>query len=445
MLVVIGLAALSGFVASRLDGDSSSQPDPTWTPTPDIDTSWVVTMADIDPAAGDAVEIAIGVDGAFTGLSFVADPTAFVVGYGVDHEPNALAGIDPTDGTLLWTREMPSALCGDQAFDGALACLSHEDGEWLYHLVDIVTGEDLVMTEAPVRGALTVHAGPEALVVVGPASPAPHADLTAIGLDGELLWKVDLATIEGAEYLFDDLIASDFGNAGAADATMERPRWRDLDGGLMMLWVTPGVALIDPAAGTVLAHECLRATPAHDHYFCQDDAGINRRDLTGEVVWSLPDLDLAYVADTSDARPVAVSEVFEVIPVDWETGEVTGPAIHRFDPQPGGFTGSIMGPSAAGDAQTQYLEQDGEVLVRLTDDVDDVQWVFTGGDDVSYIDEALTVGDVTVVDAYTLIGLDAATGEELWQRENPYGIYTSRFESSLVAIGFDEIARLELP
>lgn len=444
-LGVLTLVLVSSYLGSRLGDDSDADAQPTSTVPPDVDTSWIVTMEDLDPAAADDVEIAIGIDGAFTGLSLVTDPAAFVVGYGVDHEPDALAGIDPVDGAILWTRDLPSGLCGDQAFDGALACLAHEDGGWVYHRIDIVTGEDLAVVPAPVRDAMTVHAGPDALVVVGSANPAPHADLTAIGLDGELLWKVDLATVDGAEYLFDDLLASDFGSAGAADVTMERPRWRDLDEGLMMLWSTPGVAIIDPTAGTVVVHECLRATPAHDRYFCQDDAGINRRDLTGEVVWSLPDLELAYVADTSDARPVAVSEVFEVIPLDWETGEVTGPAIHRFDPQPGGFTGTTMGPSAVGDAQTQYLEQDGEILVRLADDVDEVQWVYEAGEDVSYVESAFTFGDVSVVDTYTLVGLDGSTGEELWRRYNPYGIYNSPFEESLIAIGFDEVARLELP
>ncbi len=447
VLLVLAAAALAGMVAGILDDvtgtDSSSDPTPT-TP-PDIDTAWVVTVADLDPAAADDVEIAIGVDGAFTGLSFVSDPLMLVVGSGRYHEPDALAGIDPADGTVRWTRDLPGVLCGDQAFDGAVACLAPEDGGWVYHRVDITTGEDLATAEAPVRDVVTVHAGPDALVVVGPANPAPHADLTALGLDGELLWTTDLATVDGAEHLFDDLLASDMGRSDAADATMERPRWRDLDDGLMMLWVTPGVAIIDPVAGTVVAHECLRATPAHDRYFCQDEAGINRRDLDGQVVWSLPDLQLAYVTDTSDARPAAVTQRFEVMPIDWETGEVTGPAIHRFRPRTNGFTGTAMGPSAAGDAQAAYLEQDGRVVVRLADDVDEVLWVHDVGEDGDYVDEVLTVGGTTVLDAYTMVGLDADTGEELWQRRNRYGIYTSVHDDAMIAIGFDEVARLELP
>ena len=213
----------------------------------------------------------------------------------------------------------------------------------------------------------------------------------------------------------------------------------------MMLWSTPGVAVIDAATGETFAHECLRATAAHDHYFCQDEAGINKRDLAGEVVWSLPDLELVYPDDTSDGRPVAVSDVFEIMPVDWETGEVTGPAIYRFDPQPGGFTGTTLGPSASGDAHALYLVQDGEILLKLADDVDEVAWVLEAEDGAGYIEGAFTLDGLTLVDSFTMLGLDTATGEELWRRLNGRGLYANVVGDGLVTVGFDEVVALELP
>ena len=446
IVVLFLLLSLVARACSAIVGDDDSAPDPSiWTQDPAVETSWVVTPADIDPTATGA-ELALGLDGAFTGRELVDAGDVLVVGYGVDHTPAALAGLDRSTGQVLWHRDAGEALCGDQAFDGSLACVMREDAGWVYHRLDVLTGEDLATAETDLETAVTVHAGPQALIVVGAASPAPHAPIVAFGPDGAQLWQADLAEIDGAEHLFDDLLASDFGNADDdATATLERPRWRDLDEGLMMLWSSPGVALIDPGRGVVVAHECLRATPAHDRYFCQDDAGINRRDLDGTVVWSLPDLDLVYPDDTSDARPVAVSEVFEIIPVDWETGEVTGPAIHRFDPQPGGFTGTILGPSAAGDAQSQYLIQDGEILVKLDDDADEVDWVFQAGDDDSYLEGVFTIGGVSVIDSYTMLGLERASGEELWRVTNARGLYPSLAGDGLITIGFDEIVALELP
>lgn len=447
IVVVFVLLSLLSRACSAIMGADAGAPTPTWTPDPQIETSWVVTPADIDLAAA-GMELVLGLDGAFTGAEYVDAGDALVVGYGPAGGTAAarLAGLDRDTGEVLWHRDLGEVRCGDQAFDGAIACVAHENSTWVYHRIDALTGEDLASAVTGLTGADTVHADADALVVVGPADPAPHAPMTAFGPDGDELWTLDLADVDGAGYLFDDLIATDLGNAGVdADATIERPRWRDLDDGLMMLWSTPGVAVIEPGSGEVLAHECKRATPAHDRYFCQDDAGINRRDLGGTVMWSLPDLELVYPADTSDARPVAVSEVFEVIPVDWETGEVTGPAIYRFDPQPGGFTGSILGPSAAGDAQAQYLVQDGEILVKLADDVDEVAWVFEAGEDDSYIDGVFTLDGVSVVDSYTMLGLDAASGEELWRVTNGRGLYASLSGGEIVTIGFDEIAALVLP
>lgn len=447
------LALLAGFVLLSLvaracggagDDDAVSPGGGAATPTAQVETSWVVTPADLTPLAA-TWELELNIDGAFTGASFVDAGEVLVVGFGPpDAGAQALAGLDAADGTLLWYRELADVLCGDQAFDGALACVSREDDGFRYRSIDLVTGEDLATSDVGIADVQTVHAGPDALVVVGPASPAPHADVAAFAPDGTRLWKVDLGTVDGAEQLFDDLLASDLsGDPGTV--TMERPRWRDLDDGLMMLWSTPGVAIIDPTDGFVVVHECLRATPAHDRYFCQDDAGINRRDLAGEIVWSTPDLDLVYVDDTSDARPMAVSETFEVIPLDWETGEVIAPAIHRFTPRPGGFTGTIMGPSAAGDAQAQYLEQDGDVVLRVSDGVDAVDWIFYGDEDTSYIDGVHTLDGVAVLDSYTLIGLDDASGEELWRLQNPHGIYNHLTDVGIIAIGFDEIALLDLP
>lgn len=448
------LAMLAGLVLLSLvtracagsgdDGAGSSGGGSGATPTPQVEASWVVTPADLTPLAA-TWELELNIDGAFTGAAFVDAGDVLVVGFGPrDAGAQALAGLDATDGTLLWSRELADVLCGDQVFDGALACVAREDDSWRYRSIDPRTGDDLATAEVGIADVQTVHAGPDALVVVGPASPAPHADVAAFAPDGTQLWKVDAGTVDGAELLFDDLLASEIGG-DPGSVTMERPRWRDLDGGLMMLWSTPGVAIIDPTAGFVVVHECLRATPAHDRYFCQDDAGINRRDLAGEIVWSTPDLDLVYVDDTSDARPMAVNDAFEVIPLDWETGEVIAPAIHRFTPRPNGFTGSIMGPSAGGDAQAQYLVQDGDVVVRISDDVDAVDWVFYGDEDTSYIDGVHTLDGVAVLDSYTLIGLDDSSGDELWRLRSPYGIYNHLTDVGLVAIGFDEIALLDLP
>lgn len=447
---MLGVAAFVLFgVVSCLDnllGSDSpnsgpgSGSDPS-TPTPDMEVAWLSSAHDLDPGLLADAEMRLGVDGSFTGVNFVPGQDVWIVVLSPSAgKSEQVVGVDPTDGHARWNRELPGVLCGDKVLDGALVCLSGEAGSWTGHVIDVATGEDLTTWPTTLDSALSVHLTPERLVVVGEAAPAPHARLTLLALDGTVRWSLDIGELQNAELLFGTFLADDFSGQNDPEATMERLRWRDLDEGRVLLWSTPGVALIDPTTGDVVVHECRRATPVGEAYFCGTDAGIERHDLTGAVAWTTPGLDLAFPPDTSNGRPAALSADHQLYAVDWRTG-VQGQNLHRFRPTANSFTGTVLAPGAAGDDDHLFVVGD-DAVVALAPGSDEVAWTYVLDE---YANAVAVVGDMAVLDSWPAIGLDLATGEELWRRSIGPGIYQVAVDDSLVSIGFDGIALLVLP
>lgn len=441
-VAVLIMVMLIGFVVSRVAGGSDSgtgtAPSTTWTDPEAIDQTWVVSVEDLTHAGEDSA-ISRNPDGAFTGARVIAGDEAWVIAWeDDDYVRQGIAGLDPVDGTVLWERPLPQVACADRPVEGAVLCVALEDGTWVYHRIDAVTGEDISTVDTGLDDVQTVHSNGEVLIVVSPANPAPHAAVTGLDLDGAELWSFDIADIENADLLFDHFYDSD------GDPVLERPRWRDLDGGLVMLWATPGVAIIDPATGETFVHECRSATPAQDHYYCVVKERLESYELDGTRTWTASGLRPATPEEYSDTRLVALSEPtanqFEVVPIDPDTGDVTGPATYRFSQRPGTWTGIVLPPSVHAEPDATFLVGDLEV-VALDPETGEMIWSVPF--DEIYLGDIVQIGDVAVLNTGDAVGIDMASGEVIWERNTRGDII--RIGDAAVSVSSNEIALLELP
>src|SRR5699024_757290 len=201
----------------------------------------------------------------------------------------------------------------------------------------------------------------------------------------------------------------------------------------VLLWSTPGAALIDPATGAITASQCRRATAAGDHYYCATDEGIARRDLDGTVEWTLPDLDLVTPPETTPARPLAVAEQDRLVAVDWEAGTEHG-ALHRFRLSGGGFVAGPIPVAGGGDAE-HTVAWAGDALLGIEPQDDAVAWTMTlDDDDLPFISDVLAVDGTLVTDSYPTTGLDPATGEVLWTARAEHGFTFQVVGGRLVSV-----------
>ncbi|CAM3566310.1 PQQ-binding-like beta-propeller repeat protein [Occultella aeris] len=445
MVLIVGLIVAFIVAVGRTSG-SEPTPDPPAT-TDHLTETWLATPQDLSPGVGADTQLGIGVDGAFTGPSFIGGESAWIVTLDdAGSAPFAVVGLDPATGAPLWEHDLPGVLCGDAELDGVIMCVSRDGGAWQGHVIDAATGEIRLSWATGLTSAATVHHTAAGLIVVGDNEPqAPHARISLLTREGATAWSVDLADVPGGESLFSDFLASDLGNSDPDDveATLERPRWRQLDGGLIMLWSTPGAAIIDPATGTVFAHECRRATVAGSAYYCVTDAGITRHDLDGKVVWTLPGLTLTHPSDISPGRPVAYDESnYAIVGVDWDTGTVTH-TVATLAPSSGGFVPGVSPLSSSG--SPEYLVvAGGASMIALAPDADTLAWTWEP-EDGGYIGDVYVVGDLLVLDGFEQVGFDPVTGDELWTARVDTGIYRQVVDDRVATIGFEGIALLELP
>ncbi|WP_235019908.1 PQQ-binding-like beta-propeller repeat protein [Ruania rhizosphaerae] len=438
----VGVFLVIALVLARIlmagASDSASEDRPGSTTPPQLDTAWVITPS--EAAGTDAVgEFILGTDNAFTGPPFITTDEAWVALAGPEDARRAsvVLGIDPQTGTTMWQHDLPSGLCGAEAVNGAVGCVYRSDDGWAVLVIDAATGE--ITGEGPataIASVRTVSFSETGLLIVGEGR---RIALTMVGPDGSLIWQEKFADIAGSERLFDTFLQEQMNGEDNAEPAMERPRWRALTGPHVLLWSTPGAAVINTETGDVLAHECRRATASEDHYYCATDDGIVRHELDGSPSWTLPHLDLVSPPDTTPARPVAVDAQNKVVAVDWDSPQAQGPVIAlelRAD--------DFRLPPLAGGTPEHYTVQGENTLVALETTSDTIRWQLDispySGSDV------LAVGDLLVIDSSPMLGVDANTGEVLWERTTFIGLYLHVIEDeTLATLGFDELARFELP
>ena len=435
--------------SDAVDSPTSPTPTPTEEPTTDLAVDWVLTPAEA-AGADDVEEFNTSPDGAFTGPRVIAgtEQWAMLTESGED-TAEQVVGIDPGTGGVSWRHDVPDGLCGDAIVEGMLACLSHDgtgsprEGGWSGLVVDVATGEAQQWEAPDVESALVVHLTADGLLVVGDVAPhAPHAMVTLLSLDGEVRWQVDLADIPAAEELFTDFVQTDVEGRSEGEQIMERPRWRDLDDGRVLLWSSPGAALIEPASGEITASACRRATAAGDHYFCATDDGVVRHGLDGSVEWTMPDLDLVSPPESTPARPLAVADQTQLMSADWTDG-TEGQVQYRFRLSGGGFVSGTI-PLRSGGSPEHTVAWGGDAMVGLEPEADQMLWSFDLTD-AGPVSDVFAVDDILVTDSYPILGLDPATGEQLWSGRAEHGFAVEMVGDRLVSIGSDAIAPVVLP
>ncbi|WP_222848000.1 PQQ-binding-like beta-propeller repeat protein [Ruania zhangjianzhongii] len=442
-LIVLAIVLSGIFTDGGSDeADPPTAPTATEDPTPDLAEDWLLTPAEA-AGADDVLEFNTSPDGAFTGPRVIAgeDRWAMLTEAG-ESTPEQIVGIDPGMGEVTWRHDAPGGLCGDEIVDGVLACLIN-DGGWSGLVVDVATGEAQQWHAPDVDSALVVHLTSEGLLVVGDLAPrAPHTMVTLLAVDGDVRWQVDLADIPAAKTLFTDFLQTDVDGQSEGEAIMERPRWRDLDDGRVLLWSSPGAALIDPASGEISASECRRATAAGDHYFCATDEGVVRHELDGSVEWTMPDLDLLSPPDTTPARPLAVADQTQLVGADWTDG-TEGQVQYRFSLTSGGFVNGAI-PLRSGGTPEHTVVWAENAMVGLSPEADEVLWTMDLAD-APHLSEVFAVDGTLVTDSHPVLGLDPATGEQLWTGRTEHGFAVEVVGDRLVSVGYDAIAPLALP
>ncbi|ACQ79070.1 hypothetical protein Bcav_0809 [Beutenbergia cavernae DSM 12333] len=437
VLVTAGLVVAVGAGAGLLarsggggDDDGGTYPDLEY-----LDVAWEIRPDDVDPDLSYSGQFADGVDGTAE-TSFLPAPDAWVLRLeptDADDEyapgrTDQLAGVDPETGATVWLREMPGVRCAGEVVDGALTCLSHEgDGAWSGRTVDAATGEDREVWPVDITSASLVHTTPAGLLVVGEAAPGASTVLSLVGPDGGVLWSTDLADLRTADrflWTYDD--------DGREVTEVMEPVWRDV-GDSVVLAGSRGFIVVDLAAGVILERSCWNLAVTPEAAFCHGPEGTERIDPDGSVAWHAdgPILSNAYLPAV---RPLALDDDVLV----WSLDEATGEPIDQL---------ADLGPDAAGvhvsgTAEATFVNDD-QTLVRLTPDGRGVEWSADVAD-LNGIRQAHVVGDVVVLDGFPFLGVDLATGEQLWAQA-PAATDARVVDGRLVAYGTFTIAVQVLP
>ncbi|ACQ82062.1 Pyrrolo-quinoline quinone [Beutenbergia cavernae DSM 12333] len=433
-----------GAIAGNGDGDDDAAATPPGVDSPpDLDVAWIRYTDDIAAGVPAVSNLLPTTDGSFGGDAVLDAGSTWLIRFGNSAgEGRLLVAVDPATGETAWETTFDDALdivCDARAADATVICLSEgADGAYTGHVLDAATGTARTSWPAPgVTSVALIHLTGDGVIVVGDADPAPHARLAFLGLDGVERWSLDVADLENADLLFDDFLAQDFSDEPTL--TMERTRWRDLPEGHVLLWSTPGVALIDTASGAVVVHECLRATAQGEAYYCVADDGVQRRGLDGSVVWTTPGVDLAFPADVGHHDPIAINDQAQLFAFDTETGTL-GDVLYDVDPAT-----DWLGPSALGNEEWTVVETP-RTLVGVATGSTTAAWTYDATDRIW---DTVLVGDAVVVDTSgTFVGLDAATGDVLWERGRSYdntGYNVQGIGDDLVLSGLDGLTAYDLP
>ncbi|PWD50899.1 hypothetical protein C8046_09785 [Serinibacter arcticus] len=477
--VLYGLNALVGSIGELFDsptdprgpastgapaspgGTSTADPTgPTASPSTadgELPIAWQVDPASIVAGA----DLVYSWDGQVDSSQIAVTPDAWIVGLGANYSTlEHVAGLDPRSGGTLWTHEIGHGACAHDVVDAVLACLTTssavpEDGvaaePYVLARIDVATGE---VTEVPttLTSVWSLHHRPEGLLVLGVTEPnAPHASLSLLAADGSVKWTTDVGEVAGAELMFSDVLSGS-GDKPDPNRTMERVRWRDLDGGTALLWSQPGAMLVDLATGPVGdVIDCNRATPARDALYCMsyDKPGdtsvtsVHRYDLTGSLQWSTPGVRLAYPSDSSPARPAFLRDR-ELIGLDLATG-APGELLHSFA-TPGAqvWTGNVAEPSGYGDASRAVVIGEDDAAVGLLEGADQVAWTVPVSEE-AYVWDVLLLDGVTVLHlSDAAVGLDPVTGAELWRFA---GVETDSVAAgdAIAEAGYRGITRRDVP
>lgn len=329
--------------------------------------------------------------------------------------PNArLMSLDPDDGAVQWSRDLPESRCS-QVAEEELVCLTRPEGSG-FELVRVAAGD----------GALVGDAVPVALSHV-PYLITPLAEgllvlsadrsLAAVGLDGSIGWTEPVAIPSDV-----DLGYLEIDSAHYPEATLLHLGW------------TIGTVHATTDGMSMAACRAVAATP--EAWVCESDDETVARAPDGTELWS-GDWDDYYLVDGYQRiAPVLVVDNWDgtVSMVDAASGDRGAPLLVASDSQHMNLLGDAEHPVIATEDAVALLDPAGTSVL----------WQTALTDEFLNIAVGVVVGDVLVMDAANSYGLDLAGGELLWTRDFlATGTYGR--DDALVGADWGEIVRYRLP
>lgn len=256
------------------------------------------------------VRVADSIDGQSTSpaaMSILYDST--VVPVSDDEQFRGLIALRESSGEPAWTYSVAGGLCAST--DYPLVCLRVADDADAVPPADgspgVTSSEPLVLdrlypedgeagtsVETPLTSvrSLWVTQGGDLMVLGQPGVEGSELGMLSLlsGYDGEAEWSVDLAELEGAAELL--------GSSDGVTPGEQELRWVMLENGHVLLWLRPGVVLIDPSTGPVLDHvqSCDGPLAVENTYYCTtyegdispETATVHQYFATGREVETLP-------------------------------------------------------------------------------------------------------------------------------------------------------------
>lgn len=349
-----------------------------------------------------------------------------------DAEQRTLAGIEPGQGEVVWTRDLDWGQCSTTTTGGgAIVCLAESAGAITGHLLDPATGGDLASWTAQVTGPWGVHVTDAGLLVMDESEPRVHSMLTLLDLDtGEALWSTDTLDLVTGEWDVLEWVE----HRGAQHNVPTGDLW-DAIGDAVLLRTADAALFIDPVDRSVTYRDCPVTVLAEDRLACQHHAEVTMYDSRGERLWSAPTTEVELANNRFPSVEVFGNHANQrVWHTDWDDGTV------------GTQLAPLTGASAmTGTPQIPVVISSGvetTEVIRLTEDQSQILWrTETRGS--SRTGSVVVVEDVAVLTSLPITGLDLATGKELWTQ--PQWVSMSAIDGVLVTFDHLELSRFDLP
>lgn len=395
----------------------------------DFEVIWEMEVPELNPDGGYTSLVPVDSPDRYTsaGTEVITTEETWVV-MAEQGTARALLGLDPQDGAVRWRQDLDRSHCSARTgADGTVVCLSQDSpggSAWTGHVLEAASGAEVTSWEAPISGAWGVRLTEAGLLVLAESDARTYDRLTLLDVtDGTEAWAVDLLDIDDAESLFYEREID-----GVAHTVITSRQWQG-EGEHATLSASTTALFIDTGTGEVAARFCYPILLTEDSLGCDSYGEMVMYRLDGTERWSSARVDLA--RPSYRGEHVLVNITGESLHhTDWDSGYV-GASVQRVE------RGSI----ATGTQADPFLMSDRDLL-SLAPDGSQVRWSeeIRGMNSITTV---LVTDEVAIVNAFSAMGLDLATGEQLWTRYSRGDLQLAG--DALIATSSGSVALLEIP
>lgn len=336
----------------------------------------------------------------------------------------AVVGLDPQTGSPMWEHTLAQAQCSAQPGpDDTVVCLASENGEdWTGHVLRADTGEEVNTFTTPISGAWGVHLTGAGLAVLAESTTRVFDRLTLLDpAEGTEQWSVDLLADDETAALLQAIDVDE-----VEHTVVPQPQWHDVGPNFTLSYASTDL-FVDATAGEISVLQCYPAIITSGSIGCSSHHETVMYDGDAEQVWASPQVQLARPPVSGEHVLVNVADE-SLWQTEWDSGAVVaevGPTESR--------------PIVSGTAEQPFVMHEREV-VAFAESEELWRTTVRGMNSITTV---MVIGDVAIVDGFSTLGLDLATGEDLWVRYRSGNLRV--IDDELVSIGTGEIAVLQLP